>query len=84
MGYSPQISTLYFMNKLSISLFGLIAHTALAQEAYFYLTDKMQAGAKGSNHIINYLLQYSIITLISQFHRELSAKVGEKDRNPLG
>jgi hypothetical protein len=56
------------MNKLSISLFGLIAHTTLAPEAYFYLTDKMQAGAKGSNHIINYLLQYSNLILILQFH----------------
>jgi hypothetical protein len=57
MGLLPQISTHYFMNKLSISFFGLVAHTDQKPEAYFYLTDKMQAGFKGSNHVINYLMQ---------------------------
>jgi hypothetical protein len=57
MGHSAQISSLYFMNKLSISVFGLVEHSTNAGKCFFYLSDKMQGGAKSSNHILNYLMQ---------------------------
>jgi len=61
-GSSPQVSFEYFSYHLGVSICGI--QTSIGGR-HFYLTDKLQAGAKTSNHSLNYLRQYVMIQNIS-------------------
>ncbi len=56
---TPQVSFSFFSYHLGISIFGLI--DATREKNYLYFTDKLQAGAKNSDHTISYIYQYVII-----------------------
>lgn len=55
-GSSPQVSFSFFSYHLAITIFGII--DATRDKKYIYLTDKLQAGSKNSDHTITYLYQY--------------------------
>lgn len=52
-GYSAQVSDTYFMNKVSVSIFGIVPHTLDVPS--FFVSDKRQAGSKDGNHILSYI-----------------------------
>jgi hypothetical protein len=58
-GATAQVSFSFFSYHLAISIFGIV--DATREKKYIYLSDKLQAGAKSSDHTINYLYQYVLI-----------------------
>lgn len=53
---TPQVSFAFFSYRLAISIFGIQDKTR--EKSYLYLADKLQAGAKSSDHTISYFYQY--------------------------
>lgn len=57
-GSMEQVSFSFFSYHLPISIFGIVDETR--NKKFIYLADKLQAGAKSSDHTITYFYQYVI------------------------
>lgn len=54
-GTTEQVSFAFFSYHIAVSIFGIVDKTR--NKNYLYLADKLQAGAKNSDHTISYFYQ---------------------------